>query len=194
VFNIKFLWVTAFQLLTTLLGSAQIIDTVAAGKQNALYYVDNNPNLIFNWEVEDGTIISGQGSSSITINWTNLAGIKQIKVYSNPLGSCYSDTSLAYVLVEEMEDIYLPNSFTPNGDGLNDFFGPVLNAAFIKSYSLTILNRWGNIIYESNNPNEKWDGKDAGGNTLNGVFLCLLNITKTNNKEIYSKKLINIIN
>lgn len=175
-------------------GSAQIIDTVQVGQENSRYYVNPNPSLIFNWTVEDGIIVAGQGTNSIYVNWGFEGGLKRIDVVANPIGSCFSDTSLVYVLVEEKDDIFLPNSFTPNGDGLNDIFKPVLNLATIKSYQLVVLNRWGEVIFESNNPSWGWNGQDKNGSVLSGVYLCLVNVSKLNNKEVYIKKLITVLN
>lgn len=56
--------------------------------------------------------------------------------------------------------LYLPNAFTPNGDGLNDYFSlTTSNAAQIVEFSIVIFNRWGQKIYESIDPYFKWDGK-----------------------------------
>ena len=64
--------------------------------------------------------------------------------------------------------IYLPTAFTPNGDGLNDDFGAVGEG--IEAYQLIIYNRWGQIIFESKNINEKWDGNYNGKQAPPGVY------------------------
>jgi gliding motility-associated-like protein len=61
-----------------------------------------------------------------------------------------------YARVEPLMNVYIPNAFTPNGDGINDTFGIKGEGAF--EYSLVIFNRWGEKIFESNNPNQQWDG------------------------------------
>ena len=65
------------------------------------------------------------------------------------------------------------NIFTPNGDGLNDFFQmPNLPPDFCESVfaSITIFNRWGSKVYSSNNREFKWDGRDA----TDGVYYYLI--------------------
>lgn len=52
--------------------------------------------------------------------------------------------------------IYIPNAFTPNGDGMNDTFGA--NGEGIVEYTLQIFNRWGELIFESNDIKVQWDG------------------------------------
>ena len=58
--------------------------------------------------------------------------------------------------------LYMPNSFTPNNDGDNDSFGPKgLRMEKYKSYSFYIYNQWGEIIFETEDINERWDGADS---------------------------------
>ncbi|MBK7148245.1 MAG: gliding motility-associated C-terminal domain-containing protein [Bacteroidetes bacterium] len=53
--------------------------------------------------------------------------------------------------------IYFPTAFSPNGDNANDFFRPRYSPD-LKSYSIAVYNRWGELVYESTNVNEGWDG------------------------------------
>jgi gliding motility-associated-like protein len=59
------------------------------------------------------------------------------------------------------EKFVVPNAFTPNGDGLNDVFKPVVYGS-LASYNLTIYNRWGQMIFESRDPGKGWDGTVSG--------------------------------
>ena len=52
--------------------------------------------------------------------------------------------------------VYIPNAFTPDGDGLNDVFIPVGKG--ITDFTLQIFNRWGELIFESNDSKKGWDG------------------------------------
>jgi len=54
--------------------------------------------------------------------------------------------------------IYIPNTFTPNGDGLNDTFFAKMNVDFKDDFELLIFNRWGNLLFESHNILNGWDG------------------------------------
>lgn len=64
-------------------------------------------------------------------------------------------------LIEGPAFFYVPNSFTPNGDGLNDVFQVVGKS--IAEYELTIFNRWGNVIFHSTDPQEVWVGETNSG-------------------------------
>ena len=73
-----------------------------------------------------------------------------------------SDSVTQYVVVQEDWTIYVPNAFTPNEDGINDFFYPKGTGIDEKHYELWIFDRWGEMIFYSNEWNKWWDGKVAG--------------------------------
>ncbi|GAA4329797.1 PKD domain-containing protein [Flaviaesturariibacter amylovorans] len=69
----------------------------------------------------------------------------------------------------DCSDVYFPTAFTPNNDGRNDAFGPVGNVAALRDYQLKIYGRWGQLLFESNNPFRRWDGRlsgDPGGSQV----------------------------
>ncbi len=66
---------------------------------------------------------------------------------------------------------YMPNAFTPNGDGLNDTFRAVPKYDYISEYQLTIYNRWGQQIFECNDIDCGWDGTYQGNAAPNGVYI-----------------------
>ncbi len=82
------------------------------------------------------------------------------------------DTTELTVRVDFKTILYTPNSFSPNGDGLNDIFLPKGQGLSEDQYLLTIFNRWGNIIYRSANPADGWDGTLTNGVKAEvGVYL-----------------------
>lgn len=73
--------------------------------------------------------------------------------------------------------LFVPNSFTPNNDGLNDGFGAY--TAFpnnLINYQLKIFNRWGEQIFVSNNYNVKWDAYYNGTLCQMDVYLLLITL------------------
>lgn len=174
-------------------GSAQIIDTAHLGEREVIYEVMDSMQLQYKWEVEDGIIVAGQGTAKIKVDWPYSAGLKKISVHARPLGNCLPDTSIAYIWVMELEAVFIPNSFTPNGDGLNDEFRPMLNLNGIKNYRLTVVNRWGQIVFDTQDPLRAWDGNNDNGQSLEGVFTCLLELQKENGYRYSSTQLISIV-
>lgn len=64
----------------------------------------------------------------------------------------------------------LPNAFTPNGDGQNEIF-TAFPFRFIANVDMKIFNRWGNLVYETTDPNINWDGTNMSGDELtDGVY------------------------
>lgn len=70
--------------------------------------------------------------------------------------------------------LYLPNAFSPNRDGLNDTYKVLVG--YYDTFDLSIYNRWGEKIFESNDPNVGWDGTYMGNPPLTGVYLGILTV------------------
>ena len=79
----------------------------------------------------------------------------------NPPG-CVSSDTVVIGLYTLCDDIYFPNAFSPNNDGLNDRFGALGNIAPVTRYTMVIYNRWGQAVFTAGNPAQRWDG------TMNG--------------------------
>ena len=73
--------------------------------------------------------------------------------------------------IDNCEYYRLPNVFTPNGDGLNDVFHPY-PYQFVDHIDMTITNRWGKVVYKTNDPDINWDGNDqqSGTKLPDGVY------------------------
>ncbi len=67
---------------------------------------------------------------------------------------------------------FVPNAFSPNGDGVNDYFYPELNPAVaISDFQFSIFDRWGNLIFQSEEIDARWDGRFNGENMTPGVYI-----------------------
>jgi gliding motility-associated-like protein len=81
--------------------------------------------------------------------------------------------------------IYVPNTFTPDGDKLNNTFLPILTAGYnVDGYDFMIFNRWGELIFESKTVGEGWDGSYRGKKCQDGVYTWKLNVRKSYTDEI----------
>ena len=70
----------------------------------------------------------------------------------------------------EMElQLYVPNAFSPNNDGLNDAFRPLGQAFGAQDYLFQVFNRWGEVVFSSTNPDEGWLGQDQRNDGLHYV-------------------------
>ena len=123
------------------------------------YQVDFDADKIYYWDISGG-IITYDNGNSITIQWPDSAGTYVISAYTTRFG-CDGDTSYYEVIIEDCPylQLFFPNSFTPNGDNHNETFY-VHGADKEEIKSLMIYNRWGEIVYETND-NSPWDGKNC---------------------------------
>lgn len=62
------------------------------------------------------------------------------------------------ILIADVFNLYVPNTFSPNGNGINDLFGPVVSEDLIKHYEMWIFNRWGELIFHTFSIEDHWDG------------------------------------
>ena len=82
---------------------------------------------------------------------------------------------------------YLPNAFTPNGDGLNDSFAPIPRYDYVNKYHLSIYNRWGQRIYETTDINRGWDGTYKGSPCMLGAYVYRIVYEEFGQQSIESK-------
>ena len=86
---------------------------------------------------------------------------------------------------------YFPNTFSPNNDGKNDTFTGY--GIGFKSYRMSVYNRWGELIYFSDDILKGWDGLYMGAEAEGGVYVCVFELVTFNNKEMREIGNINLI-
>ncbi|MCB0765373.1 MAG: gliding motility-associated C-terminal domain-containing protein, partial [Flavobacteriales bacterium] len=84
------------------------------------------------------------------------------------------DTYCAPITVLDILTVHVPNAFTPNDDGFNDGFGPVFNVPWVTDYQFMIFDRWGERIFASEVPEERWDGRYGGEVAKTEVYVWKL--------------------
>lgn len=72
---------------------------------------------------------------------------------------------------------FLPNAFSPNGDGLNDVLAPVFSYAPPENYMMQVFNRWGALIFETHDPSASWDGDMNGVAAPGGNYTVVISFT-----------------
>ena len=117
--------------------------------------------VLFDWTFYDSTntMIGNDYVQNPTYNFSGL--IEQqyyIELYVENQNGC-SDTVYGTQIVEGDYAFFLPNSFTPNGDGVNDEFFPVGDKISADNYSFKVFNRWGEMVFSTNEFGTGWDGK-----------------------------------
>ena len=82
--------------------------------------------------------------------------------------------------------VFVPNAFTPDGDGRNDVFVP-LNVSQSDEFEFRILNRWGQVLFYTKKSGEGWDGRYHGSNQTAGTYIWMVRYA-----DNYSKKIIDL--
>jgi len=118
--------------------------------------------------------------------------INAVEGENNPHGiRGISTTAVNCVILQS--NVFIPNAFTPNGDGKNETWNPKLSFT-PATYHLIIKNRWGNIIFESKDQYESWNGSDMGGAIVKeGTYIYFLRVTTGTGDTIVKKGIINVI-
>jgi gliding motility-associated-like protein len=148
---------------------------------DAILETDNDPSWVFQWQ-KDGVEIPGATANSIS---TNEEGTyKVIKSLNSVCTDEIASEEVKLTLCERDLKIYIPTAFSPNGDGMNDelrVFGKSVD-----TFSFAIFNRWGEIIFESNNINNLWNGglKNDGSNPVPaGQYSYVIQVFFTNGEK-----------
>jgi gliding motility-associated-like protein len=123
----------------------------------------------YTWDIDGENIISGPTVNTV---W-NQFGTFIVSVYVTSNEGCVSPEETTSLTIQECPNLlyYIPNSFTPDGDAYNNTWKPIFTSGVDPyDFSLYVFNRWGQVIWESHNPDSGWDGTYAGFLCESGVY------------------------
>jgi gliding motility-associated-like protein len=99
-------------------------------------------------------------------------------------GGCI-DTAYVQIVVENGGTYYVPNAFTPDGNQFNNVFKPVFSSGFdAAGYTLTIYNRWGEVVFATTDITDGWDGACRNQKCPDGVYTWKIAAGKLKNAEV----------
>lgn len=162
----KFILFISF-IFTSLVSSAQEYIELCAGETKTVtYYVNSSVDGDISWNVNGITYNTDQLTYSFSDD-----GVYNFKVRLDN-GPCYMEQELVVVVTECSGIVYwVPNTFTPDNNEVNQVFGPVMTDGYdINDFSFIIFNRWGEIVWESNDPHAMWDGRYGYKMCPDGVY------------------------
>jgi len=109
---------------------------------------------------------------STILSAQNVLDNKVYRVIAFKTGNPGVSSTSNYAEVIPPLSVFIPDAFTPNGDGINDTFG--VKGEGIQNFNLKIFNRWGEEVFESNNPKQQWDGTYNGKPAQNDMYVYQL--------------------
>ncbi|HRO18463.1 MAG TPA: gliding motility-associated C-terminal domain-containing protein, partial [Ferruginibacter sp.] len=160
----------------------------------------------FNWTAVTGATgyeVSQDNGTTWTVPSTGATGLSHTVSGLLPLQSvtlivrattgtaCLSAASQPLTGTAGGDDLYIPNAFTPNGDGLNDVMQ--VYGRSIESLKFVVFNQWGEKIHESTNPANVWDGRHRGQIQPSGVYIYVCEIILRDGTKQIKKGSINLI-
>ncbi|MES2397091.1 MAG: PKD domain-containing protein [Bacteroidota bacterium] len=144
----------------------------------------------WNWDFGDG---STPLTTSLPVPHTySDTGTYLITLITSTQYGC-ADTSYKTIIIDPEFVFYIPNSFSPDGDGMNDTF--MGKGLFIKEFKMTIFDRWGNSIFISDDISKSWNGKANRGpdTALQDVYIYVIEIKDFKNKNHSYKGIVTLV-
>lgn len=90
------------------------------------------------------------------------------------------------VILVQSPQVFVPNAFSPNSDAVNETWYP--KSTFVKDFELYIFNRWGQMVFESRNETDQWDGYYNGSECQQGLYFYVLNYSGYDSETVYTKR------
>lgn len=124
----------------------------------------NFPNEVLSYTWDDGTkipfrIITEEGTYSLTVQ-------NECEVLTHEFEVIDNEFSIR-------NKIYVPNAFSANGDAINDVFQAYTDID-LTEFEFMVFDRWGNLVFETDDPSKGWDGKTAAKRTDSAVFVWMI--------------------
>jgi gliding motility-associated-like protein len=148
--------------------------------QNVNFTFTGNNARRLEW-IFDNDPSSRIGGPNVTYRFTD-SGKHEVKLIAINSQNCI-DTIVYKVMVGGTSTVFMPNAFTPNGDGVNDVLKPVSHG--IRSLEVIIYNRWGQVVKTISDPGETWDGMSNGKKVETGVYIYSMKAQGDDNQWHY---------
>jgi gliding motility-associated-like protein len=154
-------------------------------RDEAIFNNNSTGHLVsWRWDFDDGTTSSDSAPSPHRFPQTGVERTYRVKlIVQNNLGCL--DTAAQAVDVLRSCYIAVPSAFTPNGDGVNDYLYP-LNAYKADNLDFRVYNRYGELIFESRDWTQKWDGRLGGQPQPSGTYVWTLQYTDRDSGRHFS--------
>lgn len=138
--------------------------------------------LTYEWHFGDGAI----SFEDDPVHSYDTSGVFLVMLiaYNEPQYGC-ADTTFNYMEVSPLFTFYVPSGFTPDDDGLNDEWGPVGQNFEYESYNVQVFDRWGKLVWQTDNPTKLWNGTNMNTtkDVKQGMYVYVFKLKKFNTFE-----------
>jgi gliding motility-associated-like protein len=149
----------------------------------ASYNTEVNQGAIFTWVLNGDTVAVGDFEEAIDLELLNDGDMQPLNLTVVSPNGCTDSISINIDVDPIAVDI--PNTFTPNGDDTNDFFNFVSNAPErVQVEEFVVYNRWGQQVYNSENPDQGWDGTFNGEPQPSEVYFYQIELLQPNGESL----------
>lgn len=147
---------------------------VSENTETINFYNNTNGAVTYSWDFGDGTSSTLFAPNHL---FTNIGSNLNVTLTATSSFGCTSSytTTIPY---KDPTIFYVPNTFTPDGDEFNQTWGPVFTRGFDPhNFNLYIYDRWGELVWESHNASDQWDGTygKSGKKAAQGVYIWRIN-------------------
>jgi gliding motility-associated-like protein len=169
--------------------SNRFSDTIIVAFDSPLVYLGKDTSICNNTTIVIAPVqtfasylwSTGSASNNISINEP---GDYWLRVTDDNL--CYGTDTIRVSIKNCGDYFFMPNSFTPNNDGLNDKIRPIVTGD-INTYEFSIYNRYGQLVFTTKNMQDSWDGNFNGKQQNSGVFVWYCHYDRKNEIEKLEK-------
>lgn len=122
------------------------------------------------------------------------SGLQKVQLVVEHESGCF-DTLIQFIDVLPEVRYFLPNAFTPNGDGTNDGYMGKGVVRGMRDFEMTIWNRWGETVFLTNSPDIAWNGQkqNTGAPAPNGVYVAVVRYRTPRGEQVSLQELVTLI-
>lgn len=174
---------------TVLVNTFNLPDAVVTPEEITIYEGDEISLTVGEYEFYEW--YNSEDSLLSILSELNVSKAGTYYVFVIDSNNCTDTSENAIIYTVPLTELYVPNSFTPNGDDHNELFE--IYALNIQSFNMIITNRWGDLIYQTDDIQKFWDGKFEGRLVPQGDYLYFIELLGEDREKFIKQGTINVI-
>ncbi len=159
-------------------------DAIIVGEEVAIAVLDEPDNVTYEWSTGDDTgaiQVSPTTTTTYSVTVTDENGCTDVEIITITVATPFCDE----------RDVFIPNAFSPNGDGVNDLLR--VRSQYVETGELIIYDRWGEEVFKTNDMDRDWDGTYKGRELAPDAYAYCLRVTCIDGQSYITRGNISII-